>query len=136
MGQKICEKARLGIIFQTKPIKYRAKWGKKLESIGQKYVINSYHFEKLQIQIHFTFSKVKAGTRSSSTDCKQSKQTDSSKTKRCTEFDSTVAISQTFIHTSSIFQTALDSRTIFILLRFHEIFSSLFQTTLDFLSCF
>ena len=67
--------------------------------MGQKYVINWYHFEKLQIQIHFKFSKVKAGTRSSSTDCKQSKQTDSSKTKRCTEFDSTVAISQTFINT-------------------------------------
>ena len=79
-------------------------------SENQKYVktmgiilINLYDFEKvttykLQIWIYFTFSKVKAGTRSSSTDCKQSRQTDSSKTKRCTEFDSTVAISQTFIH--------------------------------------
>ena len=68
------------------------------------------------------YSKVKAGTAvAARSDCKQSRQTDSSKTKRCTEFDSTVAISQTFIHTrSSIFQMTLDSGTIFMLLRFHE----------------
>ena len=68
--------------------------------------INLYDFEKvttykLQIWIYFTFSKVKAGTRSSSTDCKQSRQTDSSKTKRSTEFDSTVAISQTLFYTQT-----------------------------------
>ena len=46
------------------------------------------------------------------------------------EFDSTVAISQTFIHT--VFQMTLDSETIFVLLRFHEIFFSIFLATLDF----
>ena len=79
--------------------------------------------QKLFIRIYFTFSKVKAGT----ADCKQNRQTDSSKTKRCTEFDSTVAISQTFIHTSSIFQMTLDSRTTYFYTpKFSRNFSSIF----------
>ena len=45
------------------------------------------------------------------------------------EFDSTVAISQTFIHT--VFQMTLDSGTIFILLHFHEIFLQCFRRLLS-----
>ena len=120
-------------------------------------LINLYDFEKvttykLQIWIYFTFSKVKAGTRSSSTDCKQSRQTDSSKTKRCTEFDSTVAISQTLFYTQThrqffkwllileLFLYSYVFTNSILLLLFHRLLytpgstdtrSSIFQMTLD-----